>query len=353
MPKAYTWPNDPQVYGGDSPAYRVIISPGGVPTAAPAITGETQIPLCSELPKTEYNSTQAFKDCSNNINYGALFAVAHRVDQKPNPGWGCDLDPTGSGDEGVICEWDPPVTAKITQVGFRANFNSAGTNLQLRVIPMGSEEPGPGGAKVGDLLLASITFFSGAGLPQVPAGWSQVPNASASNSNDQTVVWFHFVASGDPDLYTWDWGGTKPFPSGNITVWRGVSKNNPFDVPAVTAAGTGPNATAPAITPASKNIRLLSVFGAGNQTGQAFQQPVAPGLGGDETLALKVIGGPQSETWFAHLVADRIQVTQSELSAPAQSVQIIPSPLGRPAATWSAISIALRPLQALSRIKKP
>src|SRR5262249_46033579 len=55
----------------------------------------------------------------------------------------------------------------------------------------------------------------------VPAGWLQVPNASASNSNDQTVVWFHFVASGDPDLYTWDWGGTKAFPSGGITVWRG------------------------------------------------------------------------------------------------------------------------------------
>src|SRR5262249_22653622 len=150
-------------------------------------------------------------DCGNNINYGALFAVAHRFDQNPNPGWGCDLDPTGSGDEGVICEWDPPATAKITQVGFRANFNSAGTNLQLRVIPMVSDEPGAGGAKVGDLLLASITFLSDAGLPQVPAGWSQVPNASASNSNDRTVVWFHFVASGDPDLYTWDWGGTKAF----------------------------------------------------------------------------------------------------------------------------------------------
>ena len=128
-------------------------------------------------------------------------------------------------------------------------------------------------------------------------------------------------------------------------MWRGVRKNNPFDVDAVTAAGTGPNATAPAITPVSENIRLLSVFGAGNQTGQAFQQPVAPGLGGDETLALKVIGGPQSGTWFAHLVADRIQVTQSGQSAPAQSVQIIPTPLlGQPSATWSAISIALRPL---------
>ena len=28
MPKAYTWPNDPQVYGGDSSGYRVIFAPG-------------------------------------------------------------------------------------------------------------------------------------------------------------------------------------------------------------------------------------------------------------------------------------------------------------------------------------
>ena len=29
MRKAYTWPNDPQVYGGDAPVYRIIFAPGG------------------------------------------------------------------------------------------------------------------------------------------------------------------------------------------------------------------------------------------------------------------------------------------------------------------------------------
>jgi hypothetical protein len=28
LPKAYTWPNDPQVYGGDATAYRIIFAPG-------------------------------------------------------------------------------------------------------------------------------------------------------------------------------------------------------------------------------------------------------------------------------------------------------------------------------------
>jgi len=337
MPKVYTWPNDPQVYGGDAPLYRVIIAPGGAPSS-PKITNESQIPLCDSdtLNETEYGKAQAFTNCANNIKYGALFAVAHRVDQRPNPNWGCDLDPTGSGDEGPICKWPQPATAKITQVGLRANFNSAGTNLHLNVIPKAN-------VKTGDLLLASITFLQGAGMPTVPDGWTQVPMASVSNSNDQTVVWYHFAATTDLSSYTWRWN-SPAFPAGGITVWRGVDSDNPFDVSAETEAGTGEFATAPALTPASQNIRLLSVFGAGNQINQAFQQPVGvgPGIGGDETMAVKVIGGPGNGTWFAHLVGDRIQVTESGKKTAAQMVQIIPGKEGG-TATWTAISIALRP----------
>jgi len=198
--------------------------------------------------------------------------------------------------------------------------------------------------KVGDLLLASITFLHDAGMPTVPDGWTQVPKASVSNSNDQTVVWYHFAAKTDLSSYTWTW--TSPaFPAGGITVWRGVNSTNLFDVTAETAAGTGEFATAPALTPTSANIRLLSVFGAGNQSNQAFQQPVGvgPGIGGDETMAVKVIGGPANRTWFAHLVGDRIQVTESGKSTAKQMVQIIPTNPKESTATWTAISIALRP----------
>jgi len=225
----------------------------------------------------------------------------------------------------------------------RANFNSGGDTLQLSVIPKANNEPDRGGVKAGDLLLASITFSQGAGMPTVPDGWTPVPNASVSNSNDQTVVWFHFAATTDLASYTWNWN-SQAFPAGGITVWRGVNSSNPFDVPAKTAAGTGEFATAPALTPVSENIRLLSVFGAGNQSNQAFQQPVGiePDIGGDETMAVKVIGGPANRTWFAHLIGDRIQVTKSGESTAAQQVQIIPNPK-EGTATWTAISIALRP----------
>jgi hypothetical protein len=105
MPKAYTWPNDPQVYGGDSALYRVIFAPGGT-TAK--ITPAGPIPVCSALPQIYGYSAQyggqnsGTKPCDISVNKnGAVFAVAH---PKPNF-WACNLAPTGSGNEGVICRW--------------------------------------------------------------------------------------------------------------------------------------------------------------------------------------------------------------------------------------------------------
>ena len=81
MPKAYTWPNDPQVYGGDASAYRVIFAPGGTPAS---ITPSVTLQFCDQLPgatgkhasEDVYNFRQNKIDCGNPINYGALFAVA-------------------------------------------------------------------------------------------------------------------------------------------------------------------------------------------------------------------------------------------------------------------------------------
>ena len=57
MRKAYTWPNDPQIYGGDAPLYRIVFAPGGtsVPITrsvgqAPGISTESGVPVCSALP---------------------------------------------------------------------------------------------------------------------------------------------------------------------------------------------------------------------------------------------------------------------------------------------------------------
>src|SRR5262249_56768847 len=48
MPKVYTWPNDPEVFGGDAPLYRVVFSPGN--TLLPITESTAEFPLCSSLP---------------------------------------------------------------------------------------------------------------------------------------------------------------------------------------------------------------------------------------------------------------------------------------------------------------
>jgi hypothetical protein len=107
MPKAYSWANDPQVYGGDAPLYRVIFAPGN--TLVP-ITEAGPIPVCSTLPSIYGYSDQyggpgsGTKPCDIPVNQqGAIFAVAH---PQPN-NWACNLPPSGSGNEGPICRWKP------------------------------------------------------------------------------------------------------------------------------------------------------------------------------------------------------------------------------------------------------
>ena len=123
---AYTWPNDPQTYVDDAPLYRVIYAPGG--TTVP-ITAPGPIPVCSDLsekiygPSHQYGGpTSGTLGCDITVNRNnAVFGVAVPAvkctnnHECPNnncnksigwcSNWGCDLDPRGSGDEGVVCRW--------------------------------------------------------------------------------------------------------------------------------------------------------------------------------------------------------------------------------------------------------
>ena len=79
MPKVYTWPNDPEVFGGDAPLYRVIFSPGN--TLLPITELTAGFPLCSSLPSV-YNYSFWLGICGDDINKGATFAVAHLTTAK-------------------------------------------------------------------------------------------------------------------------------------------------------------------------------------------------------------------------------------------------------------------------------
>ena len=335
MPKAYTWPNDPQVYGDDAPVYRVIFAPGGT-TTKPARIASTAIPACSSLPAiygyaTQYGGpTSGTKPCDNTVNLnGAIFAVANAnphgsKDPTGVNDWACDPDPTGSNNQGVVCRW--PVVTPIRQLGLRWNYNSGGSSLQLNVVP---------GVQSGDLLLASITFLSTA-TATPPTGWTPVPDATVvSNANDQTVVWYHFVGTTpEPANYTWTWDAAAS-PAGGITAWRGVDATDPFDVTASVDTGVSDTATAPSINTLTANAQLISVFGAGGADGQSFALP------GNETGAVKVNGGPTAGDWYAHLLSDKPQKTAG--ATLPQAVIITTNPGNAAPGDWTAISFALKP----------
>ena len=105
MPKAYSWPNDPQVFIGDAPLYRVIFSPGGNPADAPPITPSGPIPLCSELPAI-YDYPTQFKSCQQYVSKSEFAVAQPKTAQNPN--WACVLPSGDSGDNGVICRWKAP-----------------------------------------------------------------------------------------------------------------------------------------------------------------------------------------------------------------------------------------------------
>ena len=128
MQKAYTWPNDPQVYGGDAPLYRIVFAPGGtsVPITpsvgqASGISTESGIPLCGALPdhygySAQYSgpgSSMCNKPCDVPVNSlcpgfnppAASLAVAYPGATAASP-WACNFNPQGGGgNNGVICRW--------------------------------------------------------------------------------------------------------------------------------------------------------------------------------------------------------------------------------------------------------
>jgi hypothetical protein len=199
------------------------------------------------------------------------------------------------------------------------------------------------------MMLASITFNSAAGSPNVPAEWTQVPGANVtSNSNDQTVVWYHFVTqpNQEPTSYTWNWNQAAA-PSGGITDWRGVSLSSPFDTAAAVDSGVGATATAPSIMTHTPFAQVISVYGAGNAEGLVFGLPVstAPGVGIDETGALKVAGGTTVESYYAHLMGDRIEAKPRVTDPQAVILTSATNPpdpnIGN--TEWGSISFALKP----------
>ena len=112
---AYTWPNDPEVFGGDAPIYQIVFSPGGRGNAP--ITPAQPLPECSSLP-ANYMPSQNQTNCSISINdqyaefgIGVIQNAGTQQWFSNGHDWPCSAgSQRGSGDNGVVCRWNPPPT---------------------------------------------------------------------------------------------------------------------------------------------------------------------------------------------------------------------------------------------------
>ncbi len=95
LPRAYTWPNDPQTYDCNAHSFRVTFAPGG--TSVP-ITDSGDIEPCGSLPPA-YGYTTAKTLCSGVT--GKVFAGARLPTVAPGV-WDCNV--TGA-TTGVLCRW--------------------------------------------------------------------------------------------------------------------------------------------------------------------------------------------------------------------------------------------------------
>jgi hypothetical protein len=107
LPRAYSWPNDPQTYDCDARIFRVTFAPGG--TAVP-ITNAGPVPQCgppapNTLPAT-YDYARWFALCATPRANGALFAGA----ALPPTDWQCDVTSVANG---VLCKWPPVAEAPV------------------------------------------------------------------------------------------------------------------------------------------------------------------------------------------------------------------------------------------------
>ncbi len=200
---AYSWPNDPQVYDGDAKVYRVVFSPEGRGKAP--ITGAQALPECNSLP-LNYKPAENRNNCSGTINgQNADFAVA-RV---PNAGsqkwqstgsdWPCFIAERGSGDNGVLCRWNPPPAGNCRPPKTDNTYvtNSACGRIDSGTsLVSGSMTPNSGDPLFLEVSISKVansvslpTSLSGCVPAQGAGSWTLVASQMV-NSNQGVAAWY-------------------------------------------------------------------------------------------------------------------------------------------------------------------
>ena len=208
MHGAYTWPNDPTTFGGDSPVYRIAFSPGG--TSVPITPATKGIPLCSELP-SNYNYAQNFVNAADSVlAEGQVLTIANN---KGTPWPGSIGSQRANSTIGVLCRWQPAPTTDsgcspplIDQdvTNSTCGLSASGTSLVSSSFTPNNGDPlflevaitTPDPAKPIDIP-ASI---SGCVPASGPGAWTQVNNGSLSfgsqtNPKQGYIAWYTGISN--------------------------------------------------------------------------------------------------------------------------------------------------------------
>ena len=254
---AYTWPNDPEVFNNtsgstgvdDYAVYQVVFSPEGQGNAP--VTPAQPIPTCDSLPPN-YMPSANRQSCSGTI--GPLFAEfgiavvqnsGSQQWQSSGNDWPCSAgSQRGSGDNGVVCRWNPPPSDHCTMTDGACNCtppiidqnvtNSACGRTDLvepdQPLVSGSITPNSGDPLFLEISIPCTTFKNGTCLNAVSLPTSV---SGCVPSQGWTLLAKQFI-NGNQGIIAWYKGTSNTSVACNVTVT--TATENPaelkiFDVP--------------------------------------------------------------------------------------------------------------------------
>lgn len=210
MHGAYTWPNDPETFDGDSPVYRIVFSPGG--TSVPITPAQNQVPLCSDLPPNYNYVKNVVNSASSVLNHGVVLTIANNKGQ-PWPGF--EGSQAANTTEGVLCRWrpapgtesgcSPPLTDQYV-TNSTCGLSATGTSLVSS-----SFKPNNGDPLFFEVAIATPDVTKPIDLPVTisgcvpssgPGSWTQVDGGSLffgsqTNPKQGLVAWYSGTSNND------------------------------------------------------------------------------------------------------------------------------------------------------------
>ncbi|TML59657.1 MAG: hypothetical protein E6G18_07805, partial [Actinobacteria bacterium] len=138
----------------------------------------------------------------------------------------------------------------------------------------------PASVKLGDLLIAHVTWKGGTNITAAqPGGWTQLDQTRNDGVNIGAQVWYKNAAVADTTGGTYTWTFTpNAIGTGGIAAYTGIDKSVAPQVSQLVTTNVNDQVTYyPAITPATNGAQVISVLGFNETTANNLTPPLAVG----------------------------------------------------------------------------